>query len=373
MDIHRCRFVPYPPSTINSVAFSKSHISKDEKAASPRLAIGRANGDIELWNPLKGSWLQETIIRGGKDRSIDGLVWTQDPNEEVQGKALIGRSRLFSIGYTTTVTEWDLQQGRPLRHASGNHGEIWCIAAQPPGVGKSEESNTSSSQWPGQNLIAGCTDGALVLYSTKDEDLQLQKILVRPSAKKAKIISVVFQDRNIVVAGCTDSIIRIYDIRNGSLLRNMSTGSGPKGGPKEIIIWSVKVLKDGTIISGDSTGELKIWDGKTYTLRQRIKSHKQDILSLATNHDGSAIFSGGMDRRTVVYKPISKGKSRWAEIAHRRFHIHDVKTMASFEGPGMSVVVSGGKDSEILSTLHDAKLYRSGCLSNCCSSRTVRI
>jgi len=130
----------------------------------------------------------------------------------------------------------------------------------------------------------------------------------------------------------------------------MTLGAGPKGGPKEIIIWSVKVLKDGTIVSGDSTGELKIWDGKTYTLRQRIKSHEQDVLSLATGADGSAIFSGGMDRRTVTYKPEGKGKPRWAEVTHRRFHNHDVKAMASFEGCGMSVVVSGGPDASPIVT-----------------------
>ncbi len=342
MDIHRCRFVPFPPSTINALAFSHSSLSRKQKqkAAPPRLAVGRANGDIEIWNPQKGSWLQETIIRGGKDRSIDGLVWTQDPSEEVNGRLIIGKSRLFSIGYTTTVTEWDLSTGRPLRQVSGNHGEIWCIAAQPSLV--LSEKGANSAEWPGQNLVAGCTDGAIVLYSTKDEDLQLQRLMVRPSSKSAKIISVIFQTRNIVVAGCTDSKIRIYDIRNGALIRAMSLGSGPKGGPKEIIVWSVKVLKDGTIVSGDSTGEVRIWDGKTYTLKQRIQSHKQDVLSLATNNDGTAIFSGGMDRRTVVYKPVGKWK-RWAEVAHRRFHSHDVKTMASFESGGMSVIVSGGK------------------------------
>ena len=344
MDIHRCRFVPYPPSTINALAFSHSHISRNQKTAPPRLAVGRANGDIEIWNPLSGSWLQETIIRGGKDRSVDGLVWIQDPNEvDINGRTIIGKSRLFSIGYTTTVTEWDLEKARPLRQTSGNHGEIWCLAAQPalPPV-KKEVNGTSTSQWGGQNLISGCTDGALVLYSTKDEDLQLQRVLVRPSSKKAKIISVIFKDRNIVVAGYTDSTIRIYDTRNGTMLRSMSLGAGPTGGPKEIIVWSVKVLQNGTIVSGDSTGELRIWDGKTYTLMQRVKGHRQDILSLATSYDGSTIFSGGMDRRTVVYKQVGKGKPRWAEVAHRRYHSHDVKTMASLEGRGMSVVVSGG-------------------------------
>lgn len=344
MEVHRCRFVPYPPSTINSVAFSHSHITKDQKTAPPRLAVGRANGDIELWNPLNGSWLQETVIRGGVDRSIDGLVWIQDPNEQdADGRTIIGKSRLFSIGYTTTVTEWDLENGRPLRQASGNHGEIWCLAAQPALTRAQQEANgLTSGQWEGQNLITGCTDGALVLYSTQDDDLQLQRVLVRPSVKKAKIISVTFQDRNIVVVGCTDSAIRVYDIRSGANLRTMSFGAGPKGGPKEIIVWSVKVLPNGNIVSGDSTGELRIWDGKTYTLMQRVKGHRQDILSLAASFDGTTIVSGGMDRRTVVYKRVDKKKGRWAEIGHRRYHTHDVKTMATLEYKGMSVVVSGG-------------------------------
>ncbi|ESZ94051.1 hypothetical protein SBOR_5577 [Sclerotinia borealis F-4128] len=340
MDIHRCRFVPYPPSTINALAFTHSKLAKGQSAVSPRLALGRANGDIELWNPQKGSWLQETIIRGGKDRSIDGLVWTQDPNEDINGTKLLGKSRLFSIGYTTTVTEWDLVKGQPLRSASGNHGEIWCLAAQPAEELKDGEEPSGECQ----KLIAGCVDGALVLYSTSDEDLQLQKVLVRPSAKKAKIISVAFQDRFHVIAGCSDSNIRVYDIRTGSMLRQMSLGAGPKGGPQDIIVWAVKALPNGDIISGDSTGEIKVWQGKTYSLMQRIKSHTQDVLSLATSADGLSFFSGGMDRRTVVYKQI-KGKKRWSEVGHKRYHSHDVKAMASLECRGISVVVSGGPDA----------------------------
>lgn len=346
MDIHRCRFVPYPPSTINVLAFSHPHIGRTKKADVPlRLAIGRANGDIEIWNPSNGSWLQEVILKGGQDRSVDGLAWTQDPEEEdAEGRIVPGRLRLFSVGYTTTVTEWDLVKGEPLRQSSGNHGEIWCLAAQPRAAPPPQGQNGASDAgaWGGQNLVVGCTDGALVLYSTADGDLNLQRVLVRPSAKKAKVISVNFQNRNIVVAGCTDSTIRVYDIRNGATIRSISLGAGPTGGPKEIIVWAVKCLPNGNIVSGDSTGELRIWDGKTYTLLQRIKSHRQDILSLATSADGSTILSGGMDRRTTVYKQVGGPKSRWAEVTHKRFHSHDVKTMATFEGRGMSLAVSGG-------------------------------
>lgn len=336
MDIHRCRFVPYPPSTINTLAFSYEHTKKG-RAEDVRLAIGRANGDIEIWNPLNGAWLQELVIRGGQDRSVDGLVWTQDPDEEINGQIIRGKLRLFSIGYTTTVTEWNLSTGEPLRHTSGNHGEIWCMAAQP-----APSKDSKGKEWAGQDLITGCTDGAVVLYSTRDEDLKLKRILAKPSSKKAKIISITFQNRGVVVAGCSDSTIRLFDIHKGTTIRIMSLGSGPQGGPKEIIVWAVKCLPNGNIVSGDSTGELRIWDGKTQTLTQRIKSHSSDVLSLATSHDGTTIFSGGMDRRTVVYK-LNSGRSRWAKTSHQRIHAHDVKTMATFEDKSMSVVASGGK------------------------------
>lgn len=173
----------------------------------------------------------------------------------------------------------------------------------------------------------------------------MERVVVRASTKKAMLISIAWQSKHIVVAGGTDSIIRVFDIRKGTLIRAMSLGQ-VQGGPKEIFVWAVKVLPDGTIISGDSAGELRIWDGTTYTLMQRIKSHRQDILSLAVSADGASIFSGGMDRRTTVYKQTGeRGRSRWAEVSHRRYHTHDVKAMATYEGKGLSVVVSGGPDA----------------------------
>lgn len=343
MDIHRCRFIPYPPSTINVLAFSYDHAK--ERNADVRLAIGRANGDIEIWNPLNGAWLQELVIPGGKDRSIDGLAWVQDPDEEIGGHLVPGKLRLFSIGYTTTVTEWNLSAGEPLRHTSGNHGEIWCMAAQPA---LSRNQAKVEKGWKGQNLATGCTDGGIVLYSTEDDELKLQRILSKPSSKKAKIISITFQNRQVVVAGCSDSTIRLFDVQRGTNIRNMSLGSGPSGGPKEIIVWAVKCLPNGNIVSGDSSGELRIWDGKTHTQTQRLRSHTTDVLSLATSSDGTTIFSGGMDRRTVRYR-LNTGKSRWAKTSHQRLHDHDVKAMATFENKSMSVVVSGGKsESSIL-------------------------
>ncbi|MCJ1470155.1 U3 small nucleolar RNA-associated protein [Pseudocyphellaria aurata] len=352
MDIHRCRFVPYPRFAINALAFSHpSSLNATSKEYSTlRLAIGRANGDIEIWNPLNGIWLQEMVLHGGKDRSIEGLVWTQDPDDvDRQGRKTPGKLRLFSIGYSTAVTEWDLALGKPLRHSAGNFGELWCIAAQ-PGLPSSEKASTERQDHTREpNLVAGCADGAIVVFSTSDGDLRFLKALARPSKKRARVLSITYQNRDTVVVGHADSTIRVFDARNGQQIRNMSLGAGPVGGPKETLVWSVKCLPDGTIVSGDSTGTLRFWDGKTYTLLQRIKSHVADILDVTASADGETVISGGMDRRTTVYKRMGRGKKggkrQWAELMHRRYHKHDVKAMATFETKSLSVLVSGGLDT----------------------------
>ncbi|PYH49075.1 small subunit rRNA maturation protein UTP4 [Aspergillus saccharolyticus JOP 1030-1] len=354
MDIHRCRFVPYNPQAINALAFSHPPSAELAGRGVPtlRLAIGRANGDIVIWNPLRGAWFQETVLRGGKDRSIEGLVWTQDPQEAgPEGTKLPGKLRLFSIGFSTAVTEWDLEQGRPLRHSSGNYGEIWCLAAQPRWQASSRKGGAGAApaegEYTGQHLAAGCADGSIVILSTAEGDLQFVR-LMRPSTKRSRVLSVTFQNRNTIVAGYADSSIRLFDIRNGQLLRTISLGKGPSGGTKELLVWSVKCLPDGTIVSGDSAGEIRFWDGKNYALIQRLQGHLADTLDVAVSANGDTVVSGGADQRTVVYRKKDgekNDKARWAEVMHRRYHTHDVKTFAVYETRDISIVVSGGPDA----------------------------
>lgn len=337
MDINRCRFVPFPASPIKTLAFSHPQPSAKRQA---RLAIGRANGDIEIWSPLNGNWIPETTIHGGRDREIDTLVWATDEREQMLDEEdYPSEPRLFSTGYTSTVTEWDLEKGRAKAHASGEHGDIWCLAVQPP---NDPNDGIASSSQP-QRLVAGTIDGSIALYSIGDGTLDFQRMLVKTSKKNIKMVSIAFRSRQEVVVGCSDSSIRVYDMRRGQQLGLMTLGKDLIGGSKNIIVWSVKCLKNGDIVSGDSTGQICIWDGNTYSQAQRIQGHESDVLSLATAADGQTIISGGMDKRTVFYRPTKNFPPRWRQIFSRKYHDHDVKTMASFEGLGMSVVVTGGK------------------------------
>jgi U3 small nucleolar RNA-associated protein 4 len=347
MDIHRCRFVPYPPPSISAVAFSHQSDISRQAPKDLRLAVGRENGDVELWNPGNGRWNHETVLRGSVGSSIDQLAWTQDVTVEEDGDRRsinAGRLRLFSSG-AGVISEWSLSAGTQVRRADSNFGEVWCFAAQPPY--RALKNEQIPGDIPSQLLVAGCQSGDIVLFSTSDGELRSQQLLHPGSSKRSKVLSITWRDRNTVVAGYEDGFIRVLDIRSRRVLRQMSLGKTSEG--STCVVWSVKCLTDGTVVSGDSSGELKIWDAENFSLVQRLKSHQADVLDITSSVKGDQIYSVGVDRRTVAYQamPMQQGqrKRKWAEAMHRRYHDHDTKCAASYESQGFSVLVSGGMDA----------------------------
>ena len=309
MDIHRARFVPYPTSAITALAFSRPNNSHQGQLPALKLAVGREDGSVEIWNPEKGLWVQETCL-DGESKSIDSLAWTQDPDEQdADGHQVLGQQRLFSIASSPAVTEWDLAMGEPKRKSTGNFSEVWCFAAQP----RWRPQKNSKEEPQAQQIIAGCGDGTLVLLSTADDDLQFKRFLARVPGKKARCMCVTWQNRERAGAGFADGVIRIYDTRNGSQLRSMSLGIGTPGFSKNPIVWQVKCLPTGDIVSGDSNGEVKFWDGRTYSLSQRVAGHDVDCLDLVTSTDGRTVFAAGMDGKIAVYHQSNdNGRRSWA-------------------------------------------------------------
>lgn len=254
-----------------------------------------------------------------------------------------GSLRLFSIGYSSVVTEWDLAEGRPRSHLDCNGGVIWSIAAQPK-VHSSEVAEDDDEEASAQKIVVGTEDGTLTLLSTAGGGLSYVRTLVRAGTSKSRVLSIAWQDRYTVVAGMADSTIRVWDVRSGRSVSRMSLNKD-KG--REVLVWSIKALPNGDIVSADSRGEVCFWDGKNYALRQRIKGHDGDCLALEIGGaNGDTVISGGVDMRTVVYKHISSAR-RWGQVARRRFHKHDVRAMAAYECGKFSVILSGGNKHNI--------------------------
>jgi U3 small nucleolar RNA-associated protein 4 len=60
-------------------------------------------------------------------------------------------------------------------------------------------------------------------------------------------------------------------------------------------IWSLLLLPDGTIVSGDSEGAVQFWEGTTGTLICRLQNHAADVLTLA--YSAGHVFAAGVDPR----------------------------------------------------------------------------
>lgn len=187
----------------------------------------------------------------------------------------------------------------------------------------------------------------------------------------------------LLVTGCADSTVRIWDARSGRCIFRMTTD---KIRGEHTLVWSVAVLRDGTIISGDSMGLVKFWDSRMGVQMQSLQVSKADILALAVGTDGRAVYASGVDQKIsqILWMPVTadhaggstqadaavgkgkKGKAKKARvqaqaqdrshwvIAHsRRMHSHDVRALAvspsyTFEiGSGSALAAAAASSSPV--------------------------
>lgn len=67
-------------------------------------------------------------------------------------------------------------------------------------------------------------------------------------------------------------------------------------------MWAVLVLPDGTLVSGESGGHVRFWDGRFGTLLHEFREHLADVLTLAASPAGDTVFAAGVDPRLAVFQ-----------------------------------------------------------------------
>ena len=139
---------------------------------------------------------------------------------------------------------------------------------------------------------------------------------------------------NNIYIGCSDGIIRIIDKNTGKQMNHI-TGNLTRG--LNSYIWSLVVLSDNTIISGDNRGTVQVWDGTTCVLIQSIHQHTAEVLTLAVSPDENNVYATGVDSRVICIRRInnafggnsnSPADSQWLYSSAHRPHSHDVNTLA---------------------------------------------
>ena len=95
----------------------------------------------------------------------------------------------------------------------------------------------------------------------------------------ARILSLAWsQDDTIMITGSANSSIYKWNVELGRVQSRMTVD---RVSGEDTLVWAVKFLTNGNIVSGDSLGHVKFWDGETTTMIQSFNSHGADVLCLA--------------------------------------------------------------------------------------------
>lgn len=317
VELHRVRFYTSELYSINCIA----HCVKLNKVAILRRRIRKykttqsdVESLVEIWNcHHKASFLEQTILDDSDNLSlVEALGWSKN-------------GRLFSCGLNTYLNEYDLDNNCVKQSVCVNSSPAWCL----------------SIDAQDQYLAVGTENGHICIYQIGEGDSQLEyyKML---SKTDNRILCLEWykssdsKDPPLLVGGSID-YIKIWNFQSGRCVDFIKVGN------TGVVVWSLKVLRDFTIVSGDSNGTTSFWNGKMLNLMSSYKAHKGDILTICTTPDQESVFSSGIDPCIVTFsKNASKSSNTWIKTRVYKPHSHDVRALATND---RNQLFSGGIDT----------------------------
>lgn len=318
--LQRGRFITWQPSPVLCGA-----VTGDGSVA----AVGREDGQIELWDTL--SWQLLKKIPGSARAAPSALAWL----EQQSASGPVDR-RLVSGSLDGTLTEWDLTILQPAAVTDSGGGAVWAIATQPAATHPEDG---------GPALAVACDDGVLRLFgagSSAEVGMQFRRTFGRV---QGRVLSVAWHPSGLSLAtGHSDGCIRAWDTETTQEIYRITAC-------REGCVWAVAVLPDGTICSGESSGRVRFWDGATGTLIADFREHDGNVLAVAASPDGRTVFASGVDSRIAVFHLVSssEGPEFWEYQDLKRPHTHDVRMLLTLPMAGEApLLLSGGHDAQLL-------------------------
>ncbi|CAO1370882.1 unnamed protein product [Diamesa serratosioi] len=294
------------------------------KESGERLGVVRNDSTIEIWNLLNSPFLERTIP-GNLFSSVEAICWVGN--------------RLFSVGIGEGIIEWNLKTLAATNRVLLTGDKACCIDYH-----KEKEI-----------IAVGTEEGIINIFDVSDDDLQFHKILDR---QDGRIICCKFHHTgNYLVTGSQDTV-RVWDVEKGHVIHKMSTGRSEK--KQETIVWCLEVLKDFTILTGDSRGRVTIWDGNMGCQIESMPALKADVLCLTVTADEQSFYCSGVDQTLKRFSKVTTTKDgikleQWVKSLKRStVHSHDVLAIVAIND---TQIVSGGIDGFLAITSSDFRTF----------------
>lgn len=298
-----------------------------------------------------------TIHDSDKNASFRSLIWV--PKNKGKVTTRLADYRLITIGLHAIVSDWDLETLQQTDSSSSYGGAIFSAALS----------------YCKSYILIACDDGSVRRISLWDKadlpnrksQLQFEKVYVRHTKS---ILSVCILPDGSFFCGTLDSLIFMCDNNTDEPVCKIKVSSKRKplkrkrsksadelevenDTVEEIVnsqIWAlVYLFKHNLLVSGDSLGNVILWDIESCTMTTMFNQHDSDVLALAVANDSDTFFSAGIDSKITIYsfnkKNYQNCSTGWNVNGVRYLHRGDIRCLAI--NPFDDSIASAGTDGLI--------------------------
>ena len=308
-------FVPKAPVGVSAMAVDK---------ATENIAVCRNNGSVEVWSVKQGRPYikREKATIGRKNHTMRGVIWIS------KNLFVVGTLGGQLITYNSNTLE-------AIEVLGSGGGSIW-----------------SMTHHPTEPIIAVACQDCRVRFFEYSEDEYLSvttryTTMIRPDSDR--LLSVKFsQNGNTIYYSDSNGMVVSSQWRSGktiwesSLTTRLQTHVSKhkvKEGPIISMAWDILEVDD-SVICVTSTGEVKIIDVSTGVLRQSIRTHKADLLSI--HQIDETVFICGVDN---ILATLNQMEGDWVKSEGRIWAMGDVTCMVSIQG---GILLTGSLDGFII-------------------------
>ncbi|KAM8710953.1 hypothetical protein ACLKA7_017566 [Drosophila subpalustris] len=296
-NVHNVRFYTIKPRAVVSLAYT--HALKC-------LALSREDGAIELWDMKHAPYLNR-VIQLTPETAVEDLAWSGQ--------------RLFSVGLSGKLIEWDLNTLQPRHEQSPTGNALWCLTVNHAGT----------------ELAIGSEEGHINIMSIEHDEISYKTLF---NKQLGRVLCCKYDKTDTKLITGSVGAVRIWSVSKGTTLHTM-TLCGP-----DVIVHALLVLRNDTIIAGDSAGFVTVWNASNGTQLESNQVLDAHVFALATNAREDRLVCSG--KEPPLIRVLSKTKikreesvcERWIKFMQREPHRHYVKSLLVLKDD----IISAGED-----------------------------
>lgn len=240
----------------------------------PMLAVGSANGFVEIWDADQGERVNALPEHGG---AVQSVAFGSSADLFATG---VGE-RIGSLVFDDTVRIW---QGAEKQAAHQFGGELEAVA------GCSTFRNSVAFSRDGRLLASGSHD-----FTVKVWDVATGELAQTLDGHRSSVFGVAFSPDSAYLASASDDgFVRVWRTETFELVVELLNGIDGKT--------AVAFSPDGRhLASGSLFGVIDLWDTTTWELARTVKSEKNRYSNLAFSPDGRLLAVGARNNQIQLW------------------------------------------------------------------------